>query len=96
MLVDGCIDRDLGAELAADLDPITPEELATRRRARDPCRRSDPRVRVARDVRSPTPAARLLDVYRPLVRDVTDAPVLLQVHGGGWVLGSSREQGVAR
>lgn len=96
VLVDGCIDRDLGTDLAADLDPITPEELATPWSSlMMPFRRSDPRVRVDRDVRYSDAGRRgLLDVYRPLRRDVTDAPVLLQVHGGGWVLGSKDEQGV--
>ncbi len=95
VLMDGCIDHDLGAELAADLDPITPEELATPwSNLVTPFRRSDPRVRVERDVRYSDAGKRgLLDIYRPL-REVTGAPVLVQVHGGGWVLGSKDEQGI--
>ncbi len=59
-----------------------------------PFRRSDPRVRVERDVRYSDAGKRgLLDIYRPL-REVTGAPVLVQVHGGGWVLGSKDEQGI--
>jgi acetyl esterase/lipase len=37
--------------------------------------------------------AHLLDVIRP-VGDVTNAPVMLFVHGGAWVIGSKREQGL--
>jgi acetyl esterase/lipase len=33
----------------------------------------------------------VLDVYRP-AGGCTDAPVLLQIHGGGWVLGNKHEQ----
>jgi len=35
-----------------------------------------------------------LDVYRPVGGPDAPAPVLLQVHGGGWTLGSKREQGL--
>jgi acetyl esterase/lipase len=37
--------------------------------------------------------AHLLDVIQP-VGDVTNAPVMLFVHGGAWVIGSKREQGL--
>ena len=33
----------------------------------------------------------VLDVYRP-AGGVTDAPVLLQIHGGGWMMGNKHEQ----
>jgi acetyl esterase/lipase len=35
----------------------------------------------------------LLDIYRPR-GDVKDAPVLLQVHGGGWTIGTKDQQGL--
>ena len=35
----------------------------------------------------------LLDVYKPK-GDVNDAPVLLQVHGGGWTIGNKDQQGL--
>jgi acetyl esterase/lipase len=35
----------------------------------------------------------LLDVYRP-TGEVNDAPVLLQVHGGGWTIGNKDQQGL--
>ena len=36
----------------------------------------------------------LLDVYRPADGDLAGAPVLLQVHGGGWTIGSKDQQGI--
>jgi len=35
-----------------------------------------------------------LDIYLPAEGPVKDAPVLLQVHGGAWILGNKEEQGV--
>ena len=57
----------------------------------------DPRVERLRDIPYASPKGRplLLDVYRP--REPVPgalAPVLLQVHGGGWVVGSKNEQGI--
>ncbi|MGA8245775.1 MAG: alpha/beta hydrolase [Nocardioides sp.] len=52
-------------------------------------------VRVDRNVRYSDAGKRgLLDVYRPAGHDPVGAPVLLQVHGGGWTLGSKDEQGI--
>ena len=35
-----------------------------------------------------------LDVYRPKGRDLSRAPVLIQIHGGGWTIGNKEEQGL--
>ncbi|WP_374999511.1 alpha/beta hydrolase fold domain-containing protein [Aeromicrobium sp. CTD01-1L150] len=35
-----------------------------------------------------------LDIYRPEDRDLTDAPVLIQVHGGAWTIGAKEQQGL--
>lgn len=96
VLVDDVVTHDLGEQLAAELDPVTPEELATPwHQLVTPFRRSDPRVRVDRDLRYSDAGGRgLLDIYRPADREHTLAPVLVQVHGGGWVLGSKNEQGI--
>ncbi|MDX1649773.1 MAG: alpha/beta hydrolase [Myxococcota bacterium] len=58
-----------------------------------PFLRSDPAVRVERDLRYAPGAGKrhLLDVYAP-ASGVRGAPVLLQIHGGGWVIGHKREQ----
>ncbi len=36
----------------------------------------------------------LLDVYLPADGEVENAPVLLQVHGGGWTIGNKDQQGI--
>jgi acetyl esterase/lipase len=57
-----------------------------------PFRFGEPRVEVLRDVRySALHERHRLDLYRPR-RKVLDAPVLLQIHGGGWQLGDKRDQ----
>ena len=55
---------------------------------------SRPGVQTERNLRYAPGAKRrhLLDVYRP-TQPVAGAPVLLQVHGGGWVSGDKRHQG---
>jgi len=53
----------------------------------------DRRVAVTRNLRYAPGAGRrhLLDVYRPRA-GASGAPVLLQVHGGGWAVGNKRQQ----
>lgn len=55
----------------------------------------DSSVQVLRNLRyAPGAGSRhLLDVYRPR-RGARDAPVLLQIHGGAWVIGDKRQQGL--
>ncbi len=53
---------------------------------------SDPRVERIRDIRYADDHARhVLDIYRPR-GGCARAPVLLQIHGGGWVMGNKHEQ----
>jgi acetyl esterase/lipase len=35
-----------------------------------------------------------LDIYKPRDRDLSDAPVLLQIHGGAWTIGTKEQQGL--
>lgn len=35
-----------------------------------------------------------VDIYRPRGADLNDAPVLLQIHGGGWTIGNKEQQGL--
>lgn len=35
-----------------------------------------------------------LDIYRPDRSDLANAPVLLQIHGGGWTMGEKNQQGL--
>ncbi len=35
-----------------------------------------------------------LDIYKPKDRNLSDAPVLIQVHGGAWTIGNKEQQGL--
>ena len=89
----------LGAEYAEQLDELpTPADLRTQWRSLvNPFRTfRHPRVpvRVERNIAFGEAGRRNhLDIYRP-AEDVEDAPVLLQVHGGAWILGQKEEQGI--
>jgi acetyl esterase/lipase len=74
----------------------TKVDLATPwRKLLNPHSRRNPRVRVDRDIRYADTGRRgLLDIHRPAGRDVVGAPVLLQVHGGGWRIGAKDQQGI--
>jgi len=88
----------LGADYLDQLDPQpSPADLAVPwRRLVYPFRVRDLAVRVERDIAyAPEHGKRgLLDVYRPAEGDLSGAPVLVQVHGGGWTIGSKDEQGL--
>jgi acetyl esterase/lipase len=91
--------RALGAGYAERLHP----EVAARHGAPppppvhrlNPFALRDPEVRVVRDVAyAPEHGKRgLLDVYAPR-SGARAAPVLLQIHGGGWMIGEKRQQGL--
>ena len=52
-------------------------------------------IRSSRTSRSASPAsAHYLDIYRPADGTDGSAPVLLQVHGGAWILGNKDQQGI--
>ena len=82
-----------------DLTRLLPERVAGLNRVArvgrtfKPFSFAEPGVRVTRNVAylDDGDDRHLLDVYRP-EGDITDAPVLLQVHGGGWAIGNKREQ----
>ncbi|WP_085870721.1 MULTISPECIES: alpha/beta hydrolase [unclassified Nocardioides] len=92
-LVDG-----LGYDYVEQLDAKpTPAELATPwRRLVNPFRMRDLTVRVEKDIAyAPEHGKRgLLDIYLPAEGEVSNAPVLLQVHGGGWTIGNKDQQGI--
>jgi acetyl esterase/lipase len=75
--------------------PTTVDLATPWRKLINPFAREDPAVRVDRDVRYSDAGKRgLLDIYRPVDREVMSAPVLVQIHGGGWTLGSKDQQGI--
>ncbi|MET3960167.1 acetyl esterase/lipase [Marmoricola sp. OAE513] len=54
-----------------------------------------PGVEVIRDINYRDGGSRArLDIYRPEGVDLTDAPVLIQIHGGGWTIGEKDQQGI--
>jgi acetyl esterase/lipase len=73
-----------------DLDLSTPiGQLAM------PFRMRNDDVEVIKDVAYADTGRRgLLDVYRQRGTDLKNAPVLLQVHGGGWTIGNKDQQGI--
>ena len=73
----------------------TPAELATPWRSLVyPFRNRRDDVVVERDIAYNDHGKRgFLDIYRP-ASGAHDAPVLLQVHGGGWTIGKKEEQGL--
>jgi acetyl esterase/lipase len=78
----------IAPELAAGLDAKVPVDKLF-----FPLRFRDDRVRVTRHVEYAPGAGkrRQLDVWRPR-REVRGAPVLLQIHGGAWVIGDKGQQ----
>jgi acetyl esterase/lipase len=74
-----------------DIDLSTPlRQLAM------PFRVRDHEVEILKDIAYDTGHGKrgLLDVYRQRDADLTDAPVLLHVHGGAWSIGDKEHQGV--
>lgn len=87
----------LGVDYVEQLDEVpSPADLATpwRRLAR-PFDFADDAVRVISNLPYSEAGRRgHLDIYLPADQDaIKDAPVLLQVHGGAWVLGQKEHQG---
>jgi len=95
--VEEALVEGLGVGYAEQLDALpTPAELATPwRRIANPFRRHDPLVRVRRDI-AYTEAGRrgMLDIWSPRDGELSGAPVLLQVHGGGWTIGTKEQEGI--
>ena len=100
--VEDALTEGLGVDYVEQLDtPPTPADLATPwRRLVNPFRMRNLDVRVDKDVAyAPEFGKRgLLDIYRPADKDgrgdLQGAPVLLQVHGGGWTIGTKDQQGI--
>ncbi len=94
--VEAALVEGIGVDYVEQLDaPPTPAELATPWRSLlTPFRLRDPRVRVDRDLPYVEGGRRgTLDLYRPAdPATLSNAPVLLQVHGGGWTFGRKDQQ----
>src|ERR1700712_1183798 len=70
------------------------EDLKLRlREVARPFKLSQPDVEVIRDINYTTGGKRArLDIYRPKDVDLENAPVLIQVHGGAWTIGTQEAQ----
>jgi acetyl esterase/lipase len=100
-VVEDALAEGLGDEWAARLDPApTKADLTTPwRQVLKPWETKHPDVRRTRDIQyaEAIPGAKsrrnLLDIYEP--KEVgSKRPVLLQIHGGGWVIGDKEQQGL--
>jgi acetyl esterase/lipase len=95
--VEEALTEGLGVDYVEQLDtPPSPADLATPwRRLVNPFRMRTLGVRVDKNVPfAPEFGKRgMLDLYLP-EGDVAGAPVLLQVHGGAWTLGTKDQQGI--
>ncbi|GAB2860409.1 alpha/beta hydrolase fold domain-containing protein [Nocardioides pacificus] len=95
--VETALEEGIGVDYVEQLDtPPTPAELATPwRKLANPFRMKDVRVRVQRNIAFTEGGRRgHLDIYSAADGDISNAPVLLQVHGGGWAIGRKDQQGV--
>ncbi|RNL79535.1 alpha/beta hydrolase [Nocardioides marmorisolisilvae] len=87
-LGDGYLDQI--PDRAVDADLKTPLRDLAR-----PFTMAKPDVEVIRDINYRDGGSRArLDIYRPKGVDLGDAPVLVQVHGGGWTIGDKSQQGL--
>jgi acetyl esterase/lipase len=85
------LNESLGEEYAG-LEAISPATLGQLAR---PFRLHQPDVEVLRNIAYAEGGRRAkLDIYRPRGVDLSDAPVLVQIHGGGWTIGTKEEQGL--
>jgi acetyl esterase/lipase len=95
--VETTLQDGLGADyLEALEEPLDVDDLKTPllELAR-PFKMNKPDVEVIRDINYTTGGRRArLDVYRRRDADLSKAPVLVQVHGGAWTIGTKEQQGL--
>jgi acetyl esterase/lipase len=96
--VEEALVEGLGVDYVEQLDAVpAPADLATPwRRLVNPFNFTNPAVKVDRNIAYAEFGRRsMLDIYRPAdVISLADAPVLLQVHGGGWRIGAKHRQAI--
>ncbi len=95
-VVESALARGLGPDYRDRIAPAVAEQMTAPRprgRLAIPFLLYDPAVEKLTDIRYAEGAGRrhLLDVYRPKT-GAEGAPVLLQIHGGAWIMGEKREQ----
>lgn len=93
------VERQIDAVLTGELDvPLDAEAPMSWRTAARPFKFSDPAVEVLRNVPYTEGGRRAhLDIYRRRGAEhdaSTNAPVLIQIHGGAWTIGHKAQQGL--
>ena len=96
---ESALSEALGEDYQDQLDDLpTPAEGAQWRALVNPFRtfrRPAVPIKVERNIAYGEAGKRnYLDIYLPAEGPVEDAPVLLQVHGGGWCIGNKDQQGI--
>ena len=96
--VEGTLERDLGRgwfdKIESGEDYPTDMPVATRDWVR-PFALKDAEVEVIRDINYTKGGRRArLDIYRAKDVELDGAPVLVQIHGGAWTVGSKEQQGL--
>jgi acetyl esterase/lipase len=95
-VIEEALNEGIGKDYTAELEhPPSPADLATPwGQLALPFRMRDPEVRRTRGIAyAPGGKRFLLDVYQP--REPAEGrPVLLQIHGGAWVIGNKDQQGI--
>lgn len=96
-LAEASLRESLGADYL-DAIPDRPVDADLKTPLRDlarPFAMMKPGVEVIRDISYRDGGSRArLDIYRPEGIDLSDAPVLIQIHGGGWTIGEKDQQGL--
>lgn len=98
--VEEALVEGIGVDYVEQLDAApTPADLATPWRSLvNPFRTfrvPNPAIRIEKDIAFGEAGTRnFLDIYAPAERPEGGAPVLLQVHGGGWTIGKKDQQGI--
>ena len=94
--LDAALCESIGETYSRTLDPAAPVDLRLPRKAiTRPFHLRQHDVEVLRNVPYTEGGRRAhLDIYRPRDRDLSGAPVLIQIHGGGWTIGNKDQQGL--
>lgn len=93
-IAEAALREGLGADYATQYGGAeTPNETIGLAEIMRPFRLSDPTLEVSHNINYTDGGRRArLDIYRPR-RPLEGAPVLVQIHGGGWTIGAKEEQG---
>ncbi|HET6153542.1 MAG TPA: alpha/beta hydrolase [Marmoricola sp.] len=95
-LAEAALTSSLGVDYLAELDrPRDADLKAPLRDLARPFSLMKPGVEVLRNINYRDGGSRArLDIYRPEGVDLANAPVLIQIHGGGWTMGDKSQQGL--